>query len=326
MSIIAVTPVEITPGTSGSFVPVDLSGYIPVGATGVVCQCINTSVASGRQIMIQHGDSTDTDASNYNGEVMQWQFCGVNSSREINVKVENTSDCEVWLMGYFGESTTFFVNAVDKTPGTTGSYQDVDISTDTGADTALAALIYFDSPTSTVVSWARKNGSTDDYKESWKGVTHQVVGCDGSEIFESYASSSAVAVMLVGYVVDKVVYHDAAEDRSLGSTGSYADLAALGAGAVFGMYHIVTNDNNGLAFALRQNGSAFDKYYDAEEKSFALVACDGSGLVEGKIESTNVDFYELGYFTSGSLIAAGDEMRYGFSGASNTGFGQAGFA
>lgn len=325
MSFTKISPVDITPGSTSSWVSTDLSAYIDANATGVVCQI--TISSNSRRAMIRHGDSTDAYIPENRADTQQWAVCGVNSSSEIDVYVSG-SGVEVILLGYFDAKASFFTNAVDVTPGTAASYENVDISGSTGTDTAIAAAIFFDSEGSTTTKWARKDavGSPDDYKESHKGVIWQIVGCD-SEVFECYISSGSptVDVYLVGYWTDGIVYHDNAIDVSLGSTGSYADLTTLGSGATAGLYYIVTNNNGNIDFALRPDGGLLDDYFGAEEAAFA-IAPSTDQVVEGKIETTNCDFYELGYFQSGSLSPNADEMRYGFSGVASKGFGMAGFA
>lgn len=327
MSFTKITPIDITPGSAGSWVSTALDSYIPVGSTGVVVRAKVTSADTN--YMIRHGDSTDTIFPESLQNTMQWGFCGVNSSREIDIKVDSTSQVTIELYGYFNDKASFFTNAVNKTPGTSGSFQDVTIASDTGADTAIAALCFWDSDGSTTVKCLRKNGSSQDLKESAKGSLWDITGCDESEIFEAYTSHTSTTqdLFLVGYLTDGVVMHDDMVDRSLGSTGSWADLTALGSGATAGIYWVRDasggSDNN---FGLRENGSSDTVEGIVSDLALGIIPCDGSLLVEGKISNTDVDFHEKGYFISGTLFGSPDDLHFGFGSSFNeSAFGGAGF-
>lgn len=326
MSFTAITPIDITPGSEDAWVSRDLSPYLPAGATGVLCQLINKSTGSARKINIRHGDSTDNYVS---GDLaigtQQWGICGCNSSLEIDIYIEDVADCEVWLLAYSGNKVTYFADAHVITPTTKESYaDDVDISTDTGADTALAGIIMYDG-LGTVPRWSRKKGNTETLEDSTQGTTWQVCGVDGSEVMQTYVHSQ-IAVLLNGYVTDGIIWHDTSIDRSLGAAGSYANLTALGAGATIGLYHVVTNTGTKYNFALHPAGAALDNYYGVDNISFAAPACNASQLVQGKVENTAVKFRELGYFISGSLTTNTDSKRMGLAVRGEGQLGMAGIA
>ena len=66
---------------------------------------------------------------------------GVDSSRTFQVYTQDSTSIKLYLIGYTATGVTFLDNRIDKTPGTADSWQDVDISSDTGGDTAIAAIV-----------------------------------------------------------------------------------------------------------------------------------------------------------------------------------------
>ena len=129
-----ITPVEVTPGSSGSWQDVDASGSIPSGATGVILHIVNTgSVPPGNNnathnVGIRKNGSTDDRHSDLNGHC--WAMIGVDASRIFEAYVANTTDIDIYIAGYTKSGVTFATNATDKSLGTTGSWIDIDCSTE----------------------------------------------------------------------------------------------------------------------------------------------------------------------------------------------------
>ena len=104
---------------------------------------------------------------------------------------------------------TFFTDAVNKSLGTTGSYQDVDISSDTGGDTAIGAIFTVNNDSGSGADKAyglRKNGSTDDFYYEPRGDQSNIhiIGVDGSEIAEMKIENIAIDLYLTGYITSTI--------------------------------------------------------------------------------------------------------------------------
>jgi len=299
-----ITPVDVTPSTSGAWVDVDVSAYIPVGATGVILHIVNAD-STTRVCACRKNGSTDTYLYTTPFNTHLWVSIGVDANRIFENYNGNVSYVKVWLVGYYGSEAVFFTNSVDKTPGSIDSWVDVDISSDTGADTAIGAILMASNSSGTVSTnfGCRKNGSTDarynligtGYKELCA-----IIGVDNSEIFEAYIGSISDAhVHLIGYIKSGATFNINATDISLSTTGSWLDLAALPAGALGGIIEITQSGTSN--YGLRKNGSAEIISRANDRHSWGIIECDASGVIEGNISSTTIDFFLIGYFIASSL-------------------------
>ena len=299
MAITWITPSEITPGTANAWTDADVSGSVPSGATGVILHIHVTAIEeTGWR---KNGSSDNRKPTNYTGSHF-WCACGVDASRILELYVGSITTVNVYLVGYFTSDSVFFTNALDKSLAGVGSWLDIDISSDTGGDTAIGA-IWEVIQTNYDLNWGfRKNGSSDNRVLDTDRHGAAIIGVDGSEICEGQISSVNVDFFLTGYVKSNSTFNTNATDLSLGSTGSWIDLSALPAGATGGFIEVVTTSYS-QNYGLRENGSAENIVAGAagEQHAWGLVEADGSRLIEGEISSNNVDFFLVGY--AGTIIS-----------------------
>ena len=226
---------------------------------------------------------------------------GVDANRIFEVYTANTA-VKTYLVGYTGQGVTFFTNAVSKATTTTGSYEDVDISFDTGSETALAGIFIMKNTSTSVYSYAlNKKGSTDDfYYDMNKGAAAAyIIGLNASEVAQQKIENAALDLYLQGYVTGGAVLFTNATDKSTATTGSYVDVditAHIGSddanGAIVETF--VTPDNTAREVAVRKNGASYD-YYERSNHVSALVAIDTGDIFEQKISDVKRDLYLLGY-------------------------------
>jgi len=291
-----ITPTEVTPGTASAWIDVDVSGSVPANATGVVLHIVNTHPASGEYVGVRKNGSTDDRHSDFTPAAHFWAAIGVDANRVFEAYVQSTTSIDIYLVGYTMSGVTFKTNADDKSLGTTGSWQDIDCSTE--APNAIG-LIFEGYATSGYNVGLRKNGSTDNrtgtnYRRLWA-----IIGCDASHICEGYISNTAYDFFLVGYITDGATFNTNATDVSLGSTGSWQDLTALPSGANMGF--IEAHSTSADDYGLRKNGSSEEIYQRLIFHYCGIVECDASQLIEGKIENTAIDFFVVGYSTAVTL-------------------------
>lgn len=294
MAIIWLTPSEVTPGSADAWTDVDVSGSVPAGATGIILHFVLPGVASEEEVGWRKNGSTDNRTRVMYTDSHFWCAVGVDASRICELYVGHITNIDVYLVGYFGSESSFFTNAPDKSLGSTGAWTDIDISADTGGDTAIGAIVEVES-LSTYYQWGlRKNGSSDD-RRSQLHAYHcgAIMGVDGSEILEGHIENTNVNFYLSGYVKSGATLNTNATDLSLGSTGSWIDLSALPAGAVGGFIEVYASFV--YQYGLRKNGSAETILADAPRHPWGMVECDGSQLIEGQIENVGVDFFLVGY-------------------------------
>lgn len=293
-------PVDVTPAIAGSWVDVDVSLYVPPGATGVLVLYHNPS-GFDRAYGIRRNGSTDswqTEVEAPSG-AQGWLMTGLDPNGGFEVYTGSTS-VRTYLLGYTMEGVTFFTNRVQKTIGFLNSWRDVNISADTGVDTAIGAIFTVTNDSFGQNQFGlRKKGSSDDRVRELdsKGSTLGLVGVDASEVAEFQVDDSDVDLFLVGYVTHGAVFFTNGVNKSTSNTGSYqnvditSDVASRANGAFLEIY------NSGGAkhrTALRRNGASNDLYRD-HMHGFAAVGIDAGDVFQQKIESTSMDLYLMGY-------------------------------
>jgi len=294
-----ITPTEITAGSANAWVDMDASGSVPAGATGVILHVVNNSFFYRYIGLRKNGSSDDRHPDMYSTSHF-WAMIGIDANRVFEAYVESTTDIDIYVVGYTMSGVTFKTNADNKSI-TTGGWKDIDCSTEAPSATGLIFEVI---STAQYEFGFRKNGSSDDrhFDVEYHYCFCAVIGCDNSQICEGYIENNVVDFYLVGYITDGCTFNTNATDVSLGSAGSYIDLSALPSGANFGLIEVCSTLN--YDYGLRKNGES-GGYYDIYEKAhyhpWAIVECDASQLIEGKIVNTDVDFFVVGYSTAVTL-------------------------
>ena len=313
-----ITPVDITPTSFDAWVDADLSAYLPAGATGAILRIVDYITGPDAfAIGARKNGSTDNRIGVAPFSTVNNFSIGVDGSRIVELYLATgTVPGVVWLDGYYTTDAVFATNGTDKSTANTGVWEDVDISGDTGADTAIGAILeYVGSATTSVTIGLRKNGSTDN--RVTHGEVHAVfiIGVDGSEIFEQQIGTTAADIFLVGYIKSNAVFNTNATDRSLGSTGAWTDLTALPSGAIGGIYETIGSEATTEEMGLRANGSA-EAIIFRFRHAWPVVKCDASQLVEHYIESTAVDLFEVGYFITIAYALSATAGSFAWTGVS----------
>ena len=291
--------IDVTPGTTGSYVDVDVSASIPSGSVGVVLDVVDESDNTYSWAVRKNG-STDNRYLTIGARCHCYAMIGVDASRIFEAKIENTA-LKLYLVGYFDANCGFFDNGIDKSLTTTGSWVDIDVSGNGVPEGATAAIFQVTTTKSTRTFGLRKNGSTDAFLYTMAGAAslYAIIGLDGSRICEGNISGTEVDFYLVGYCKAPVTMKTNADDISLGTTGAFTDIdittqtEALADGCIIQ----VVNPPTFYKGLIRKNGSTDDR--SANSKIYghiwALCGLDSGNILEGYIEHTGVDFKLLGY-------------------------------
>ncbi len=296
-----ITPQEFTVDQANAWRDVDVSSVVPSGATGVIIHMVNTSGTTYEASVRKNGSTDDRHRDiAYNNH--QWAMIGVDANRVFEAYVESTTNIDIYVVGYTKAGVTFKTNADDKSLGTSGSWQDINCSSEAPSAIGLIWEVV-------TLGWnldfgLRKNGSSDNrytrpVYPSWVGA---VIGCDTSQICEGKIEDTNVDFFLVGYITDGCTFNTNATDVSLGSTGSWLGLSALPSGANMGIIEVIDTTIGARDYGLRKNGSAEDIYQMVYAHTWGIVECDANRVIEGKIESTNVDFFVVGYSIEVTLV------------------------
>jgi hypothetical protein len=290
------TPVDKSLGSTGAWTDIDLSGDVPTGATGAIFRIYS---ANGASYGLRKNGSTDNRYKYLDYGYHQFAIIGLDANRKCEGKISDTG-VDFFLIGYTESDAAFSTNAIDKSLGATGAWTDIDLSANIAVG-SVAAI--FEVVTSSAAAFGlRKNGSSDNRISTLYADerTFFIVGVDTNRKCEGYIGSTNVDFFLLGYLT-KGQANTNGIDKSLGTTGSYVDIdesgnAPVGATGVF--CEIITTSYD-YDFGARKNGASFDYYAAISEHDFLFAGLDSNRKWEGKISSTNVDFYTLGYFAAG---------------------------
>jgi len=296
---------DITPTTTGAWVDIDLSSYLPTDASMAIIHVWNSHATMGPSYGLRCKGSTDDRYRVIYGNRHTWAMVKVDENRKIQAKIENTV-LKLYLVGYTtSNGVTGFTNGIAFAPST-GAWQDMDLSGYLPAG-AKAAIFEVDGTAETYYG-LRKKGSTDNRTHAGilKNQFTFIIGVNDNRVCQGYRSSTSLTFYLLGYVTDGVTMNTNATDISLSTTGSYVDID-LGDGIGFGFIEVVSPSVN--AFALRRKGDSQDIYGYNYLHQMAVVPADADSIIQGKISSTAVDFYLVG---TASAAPAYYERTVGF--------------
>jgi len=303
MSVTWITPVEVSHSTDAAWTDNDVSAHISGAATGVILHVFNNT-ATNYDFGLRKNGSTDNRTPEMDLSTHYWAEIGVDGSGIFESYVEVAANIDVYVVGYHEDDAVFFTNAIDKTAAGADAFEDIDISSDTGGDTAIGAIFEVSIPTNGARRFAfKKKDSTDDFYTNATNTQWVVIGVNGSEICEQkildLTGTGLTNTFLTGYITKEATFNTNATDLSLGSTGSYIDLSALPVGATGGIFDIHVDGIVLRQAALKEKGAGGDLYNDVNH-AWGIVKCDGSRLIEGKVEDITgtgkVNFHLVGYY------------------------------
>jgi hypothetical protein len=295
-------PVDVSPAVANAWTDVNVSAYVPAGATGVIIQWVNVTSGADQNYGVRMNGSSDNWAFDSEAKDGQqgWLMTGLDGGRVFEVFTEDTA-VKTYLVGYTMAGVKFFANRIDKSTATTGSWVDVSIAADTGADTAIGAIFHVDCQAGSSVGYGlRKKGSTDNRLQTLRAnmMNLGLVGVDAAETAQQQIAATTVDLFLVGYVTSGAVFFTNALDKSTATTGSYQDVDLtidVGAGVANGAFvEIQPSDGTRRLTAVRPKGASYD-YYAEVSHQFALVGLDAGDVFEQKIEQTTMDLFLTGY-------------------------------
>ena len=194
-----------------------------------------------------------------------------------------------------------WVTRTDVSPGTTGSWQDVDLDTYIGSlpsDVSGVILQVFNNGATTYGFGARKNGSTDNRTDTIRhhGLHGVYIGVDADNIFEIQIANAAIEVYVVGYMQDAdAVWHTNGVNKYV-SSGAWTDVDITtdtgGAGAIA----CVMEWQGGNQYGHRQNGSTDNRTTIPQSHMWSMAGCDGDEITEVYRQSGGVSPYLVGWF------------------------------
>ena len=210
-------------------------------------------------------------------------------------------------MSPLGSGLNFFTNAIDKTPGTTGAFVDVDCSADIPSGASGVILEVYNASGAKSIGAVRKNDSTDgqaNHKVISAGHIYTLIGVDANRVFEAYIDSG-VQVWLTGYTDQGTDFLLNKVNKNVTTTGSWvdvdasADIPSDANGVIVELWNSTGTSN--LDAAARKNGST-DNFTPKQILNqcyiHALCGVDANRIFQAYIEGTNIKVSVIGYTKS----------------------------
>jgi len=302
-----IEPVECSPGSTGTWIDVDLDSYVGgLGAdvTGVLLYLWNSNGGGTLwNFGVRKNGSTDNRHDDIDRNRQCYAAVGVDANHIFECYIESTSYCEVYIVGYTTTGVSFFTNAYDKSLGTTGAWTDIDCSSECPD---AVGLIFEQKGSGTYCNGGmRKNGSTDNRISRIKdhrcfGV---IIGCDASQVCEAKIANTALDHFLHGYITDGATFITNATDYSIATTSAWTDMNALPGGAVGGFFESYPTDNGGHVTSIRKNGSSDDISGRTCDSHVWHLIESASLICECWIDNTVNDVFLSGYATAAAAAA-----------------------
>jgi hypothetical protein len=294
-------PVNIVASGSGStgWFTVDVSSYVPAGATGVALYAVDT--IGGYAASARPTGSSFNVAYRIGISGKSYLYAKLNANSQFDFYRNNTS-IAVYLVGYFYENDNFLSNLVNKTPSTSESWQTVTCS-EVPDGTKAVVFLYINSYYSDLAGGIRPVGSTigTQYMAAYYG-NFVVVTLNSSKQVEIYTQNSTyLKFYLGGYLKDGTFYSTPENYNKAPSTiGSWQNVTISemdsGGAAFLHMY------GGSISYGLRRPGSSDTNTSNFNAQgSYNTGVCgtDTSKVVQIYRESTSfLNMYLMGWTQS----------------------------
>lgn len=312
---------DITMAAAGTWTDVDLSSY-GVSANQVVEIGIrNSSTTNARDAGVRtNGSGIDRKITLHAATTAGWDMTTMQVKTDANAKIEayaaNTTDVHIILIGVWNRG-----NYIEKfqtlTIGTTGSWQDVNLSAYGVAANQVAEVMASKKSTSTYIAGIRENGSSLERKITLHASTASAADClvmqakaDANSKIEIWKGNTAVIFTLLGYWSSPPgTWTEKFEN--VGKPAQSSQWCNLYLGGIIPDYaiceFIIANSNTASNnVGLRKIGSSLNRLYNLH-KSAAVstyecgmmhVEANGSFQIQQYLQNQSdaVNFYLLGYW------------------------------
>ncbi|MCW3992756.1 MAG: hypothetical protein NWE79_08595 [Candidatus Bathyarchaeota archaeon] len=303
--------IDVTPGALGSWQDVDVSSHIPVGSEGAIVRADVGGGGTTRCAVRENGSTDDypMGAAAWNAHRFMW--VGVDENRVLECYITaGATHVKLYIVGYIDSNCPMRTNGPVVTPGVTGSWQDVDVSSYVPGDATGVIILIQRKTTGSGSAGIRKNGSSDTITYGLMSVSggifyggFQLCGVDGSQIFECNIEDSNFDIVLMGYTKSPVTWLTDVQDISISQTWTWVDIDVTAYTSADCDGVIVLRAHNGAAGnkgALRENGSSSNPFTNGSlretgARGSAGVGVDAGQILEGQISSTDFDFYLQGW-------------------------------
>ncbi len=314
----AITPVtrtEISHAIDSTWTAVDVTVYVDAGNTaGIILEMEETS-GTERTVGVRKTGSTDTLTGGLEDDSHTYYYVGVDSNDQFDLYISDASVVDVYIVAYILDSEgTFFTNPIadnKKSLSSINTWENIDISGDTGGDTAVVAFFIVDNESAVTYSWdwgLREDGSTDNLVEVIypADMVGAAMSCNNEIVEGNVASNANVHFYLMGYLNDTSTFTSYADSKDYSATTTNledvdfsSDIPSGNDGA---FVHLYSSDGTEYWQYVRKKGDGYvpSGTGDISEHAYGWVALDDDRKAEQRVENTAQDLYLWGYTSSGA--------------------------
>jgi len=304
-SFFPITPVQLTdPLVNYNWADIDLSPYIPAGASGAIVYIRNTAAAV-REWGIRCDGSTDDLFGAMSGDSHCWGIVGV-ANRIFEWKNTNAfvAKCYVTLIGYtMPPGVIMYVNGVSFTSGmAAGAWHSRDLNFYAGVPTDAVGAIVEVWGGVPIDHGLRMRGSTDNRIDVTGNRRNQFTAIIGIEAdpaasrVEAYCGAiGSPNCRVLGYITEGATFYENAIDMTPPAVGAW------------GLCPNVVPANSVLAFieiagcdvapgcGLREYPGGFGQLGAGNCHPWGITRCNSLGQVEGQRGAVGQTFWMTGY-------------------------------
>lgn len=314
MAVVLTNLSDVSIGATTAWTDMDLSGTIP--ATGILAAILVTNPsATPYEFGLRCNGSTDDRHTDIAAGTQIMFYVPLDGARICEGYIEHT-DVNFYLAGYFtlaggtaGDVIQVWTNGQELSVGSLNTWVNVDSDVYLSAYAQAAVVEIINTVGASPLYGVRPDGSTDNRCNHPYSHGCELIGVV-SKVFECNTNSADNEFYLLAELglFDQNIN---ATDKSLGSTGAYAEIDLTSDGPIRAVQGAVFEIHSAFSrTALREKGST-DDYYLYTAKCAYLVGMDADDIVEGKIASTGDDWFVRGYVASPSAdVAVADTFTF----------------
>jgi len=301
--LVPVARVDVNPGASLAWTDVDITAHVGADAgnvAGVVLEIVG-HVPWCQDVMLRKNGSGDTYVRQRTLETHQWCFIGTDATDIFEIYLSDHTGIDIYLVAYIttGEGS-FFLNHIAKAPAA-GAWNDVDISGDTGGDTAVCAFFYIEEQGGAGKTFGiRNNGSGDNRHQqvNFWSLSGAFMSVDGAEKCEVYRQDANLKIWLLGYLTTNYASFVNAHNYSTAVLAAWDDVdfsphIPAGWDGACCDFHPTINFSFGSGLRLKTD--VFDNYLWFSYHAYPWVEINAARICEQKIQDIRQDLYLFGY-------------------------------
>ncbi|MFH1174181.1 MAG: hypothetical protein V1725_03555 [archaeon] len=301
--------IDITPAGIDAWTDIDVSSYVPEGATGVVLALLNTNTGNIRVLAKSPVSTDDFYSMNKDyilADGMQYTITPISAARHLEGIIDTVAG-KIYLLGYTDEEVVLFDNQVNITSlyAGTGSWQTLNVNAwvpssakglimklMTGANGNTIAV----RPQGTASGWSTSQGIAN-------GQYFSIVRQNSNSV-DAYRSAATGYFLILGYFKSTapVVLFDNPIDISQNNLSTWIDtnVTSSSSSKANNAILIRRSQRNGISRGqVRMVGSSNDWYADASIRNFQtpteLTALDENQTFQQIILHNTQDYYVNGY-------------------------------